>query len=98
MSKKKEQVRYLKKSFAAALSAFKREKDKQKRKEAFEFLSGRMAEFRTRGRDTEDATKLQPGSGSGGGNGPAGNLVPSPALVEEIRSEHRHEPAPEGAS
>lgn len=89
MSKKKEQVKHLKKSFAAVIKAFEKEKDKKKRKEAFEFLTGRIAEF---GQFTGGGTPAEvPVAGDNGAEiKPVAHAVPSPGLVEEIRSAHLH--------
>jgi len=92
MSKKKEQVKILKKCFAAVIKAFEKEKDKRKRQEAFDFLTGRMTAFRQLGGDPDDKIPTENDAVTGAEAGRAGSVVPSPALVEEIRSEHRQHP------
>lgn len=90
MNKKKEQVKHLKKSFAAVVKAFEKEKDKKRRKEAFEFLTGKIAEFRQCTGGDIPVVAAVPGEDSAAEALPVAHIVPSPALVDEIRSEHQH--------
>jgi len=90
MSKKKEQVKLLKKSFKSVIKAFEKEKDKKKRKEAFEFLTGRIAEFRQCTGGDEPGMISNTGEDIAPEIQSPATVVPSPALVEEIRSEHLH--------
>ncbi|MCF0074875.1 hypothetical protein LZD49_30595 [Dyadobacter sp. CY261] len=90
MSKKKEQVKFLKKGFAAVVKAFEKEKDKRKRNEVFSFLTGRISELRQYTSKETDMVASDPDMGTVVAAHPATHLVPSPALVEEIRIERLH--------
>lgn len=87
MSKKKEQVKFLKKNFAWVVKAFEKEKDKKKRDEAFEFLTGRIAEFRQCAKGTGEG-KAELIAEEVSGALPSGGVQPSPALVNELRASH----------
>ncbi|MFD0764546.1 hypothetical protein ACFQZI_06755 [Mucilaginibacter lutimaris] len=86
MSKKKEQVRFLKKKFAAVIKAFEKEKDKKKRKEAFEFLCGRIAEFGQYESIAAGITAAEQTDGAAKATPAITGVQPSPALVEELRA------------
>jgi hypothetical protein len=90
MSKKKEQVKSLKKSFRSVIKAFEKEKNKKKRNEAFEFLTGRIAEFKQYASEAAAAKNQKSNILVAEYAQASSGIVPSPALVDEIRSEHQH--------
>jgi hypothetical protein len=89
MSKKKDQVKYLKKNFNSVLKAFEKEKSKVKRKDFFDFLSGQISEIKLytiKGGEVPvplDTAMPKPE------NTHTGRVEPSQGLVEEIIATHQ---------
>lgn len=85
MSKKKEQVKFLKKKFASVVKAFEREKNKKKRNETFEFLTGRIAEFQQYKSGAADKGKAEQGDEAVTATREASGIRPSADVVDELR-------------